>query len=147
MSTITEQIQCLIQQAPTDQARADLQTIAPVLRAVASRLQHLQYYLLQTVEQRWVMTTLQHREQPRVTKTVIYAYPSLEAVKATQPNPDPQLLALPVPTVDILFQLLAIDPVESMIFLEERQPSGVEISRELLQSLIAQHLQPPMDIA
>jgi hypothetical protein len=78
---------------------------------------------------------------------VIYAYPSLEAVKATQPNPDPQLLALPVPTVEILFQLLAIDPVESMIFLEERQPSGVEISRELLQSLIAQHLQPPMDIA
>jgi len=147
MSTITEQIQRLIQQAPTDQARADLQTIAPVLSAVASRLQHLQYYLLQTVEQRWVMTTLQHREQPHVTKTVIYAYPSLEAVKATQPNPDPQLLALPVPTVDILFQLLAIDPVESMIFLEERQPSGVEISRELLQSLIAQHLQPPMDIA
>ena len=147
MSTITEQIQRLIQQAPTDQARADLQTIAPVLSAVASRLQHLQYYLLQTVEQRWVMTTLQHREQPHVTKTVIYAYPSLEAVKATQPNPDPQLLALPVPTVEILFQLLAIDPVESMIFLEQNQPSGVEISRELLQSLIAQHLQPPMDIA
>jgi len=147
MSTITEQIQRLIQQAPTDQARADLQTIAPVLSAVASRLQHLQYYLLQTVEQRWVMTTLQHREQPRVTKTVIYAYSSLEAVKAAQPNPDPQLLALPVPTVDILFQLLAIDPVESMIFLEQSQHPGVEISRELLQRLIAQHLQTPMDIA
>jgi len=145
--TINEQIQRLIQQAPTDEARVDLQTIAPVLSALAGRLQQLHYYLLQTIERRWVMTTVQHREQPDLTKTVIYAYPSLEAVKATQPNPDPQILALPVPTVEILFQLLAIEPVESLIFLEQSQNSAVEISRKLLQSLIAQHLQPPIDIA
>lgn len=141
------QIQQLLQQAPSAEARADLQAIAPVLSTVASRLQYLQYYLLQTLEQQWVMTTLQHQAQPNLTKTVIYAYASLEAVKAAQPHPDPQLLALPIPTVPLLFQLLAIEPVESLIFVEAPQHPGVEISRQLLQSLIAQHLQPPIDIA
>lgn len=149
--TISEQIQQLVQQAPTEAAKADLGRIAPALSAVAGRLKHLHYYLLQSLEQRWVMTTLQNREQPSLTKTVIYAYPSLEAVKAAQPDPDPQLLALPMPTVQLLFQLLAIEPVESLIFIEESQHPGVEISRQLLQRLIAQQLLlpplPPSDIA
>ena len=145
--TIDQQIQRLIEQAPSDVAGADLQAIAPVLSLVASRLQHLQYYLIQSLDQNWLMTTLQHRAQPSLTKTVIYAYPSLEAVKAHATSLDPQMLALPVPTVQLLFQLLAIEPVESLIFLEQGQPPGVEISRRLLQSLIAQHLQPPSDIA
>ncbi|MBW4467837.1 MAG: hypothetical protein KME07_20615 [Pegethrix bostrychoides GSE-TBD4-15B] len=145
--TIDQQLQQLIQQAPTDEAKADLQVIAPVLKALAKRLQHLDYYLLQDLEQRWVMTQLQHRGQPDLTKTVIYAYPSLEAVSMAQPNPDPQLMALPIPTVQLLFQLLAIKPIDSLIFLDQSQPPGIEISRQLLQSLIAQQLQPPIEMA
>lgn len=145
--TLDQQLQRLIEQAPSAVARADLQAIAPVLSTVASRLQHLQYYLLQSLDQNWVMTTLQHREQPNLTKTVIYAYPSLEVAQASATSLDPQILALPVPTVQLLFQLLAIEPVESLIFLERSQHPGIEISRKLLQDLIAQHLQPPMDIA
>ncbi len=145
--TIDQQLQQLIQQAPTDEAKADLQVIAPVLKALANRLQHLDYYLLQDLEQRWVMTQLQHRGQLDLTKTVIYAYPSLEAVSMAQPSPDPQLMALPIPTVQLLFQLLAIKPIDSLIFLDQSQPSGIEISRQLLQSLIAQQLQPPIEMA
>lgn len=149
--TIDEQLQQLIQQAPTDM-ELELQTLAPVLGAVAGRLQHLQYYLLQSLDQNWVMTTLQHRTQPDLTKTVIYAYPSLEAAKAkaTVGVADTRLVALPVPTVQLLFQLLAIEPVESLVFLEQSQHPGIEISRKLLQDLVSQRLiqpLPPPDIA
>lgn len=133
-------------------------TIAPVLLAVASQLRHHQYYVLQTLEQGWVMTALTHRNQPESQKNVVYAYPSLkDAAESQAANLDPRVMALPVPVVHILFQLLAMKPVDSLVFCETpgQNGQGVEVRRQDLESLVQSQLQetdldgvtPPPDIA
>ncbi len=152
---IDQQIQQLIEQAPQYGTSVDqVQLVAPVLKQLAARLRHLQYYILQNLQQNWLTTTLQHRTQLELTKQVVYAYPSLEAVKAGMATQDPQLLALPLPTVQILFQLLALTPIDSIIFFEGDLPqSGVEISRQGLLQALEQHVRSqqrlnlPKDIA
>ena len=133
-------------------------TIAPVLLADDSQLRHHQYYLLQTLEQGWVMTALTHRNQPESQKNVVYAYPSLkDAAESQAANLDPRVMALPVPVVHILFQLLAMKPVDSLVFCETpgQNGQGVEVRRQDLESLVQSQLQetdldgvtPPPDIA
>ncbi|MBF2045918.1 MAG: hypothetical protein EDM05_017750 [Leptolyngbya sp. IPPAS B-1204] len=141
--TIDEQIQQLIEQAPLYGAKTDeIQLIAPVFKAVANQLQYSQYYILQNLEQNWVMTTLKHRTQPNVTKNVVYAYPSLNAVKTSVATEDPQIMALPVPVIQILFQLLAMEPVDSVIFFGPVvDQTGTEVSRQGLRQSIEQYVQ------
>lgn len=153
--TIDQQLQALVEQAPQQGVNPDeMQVIALVFKLIASRLQHLQYYILQNLDQDWVMTTLKHRTEAELTKHVIYAYPSLEVVKASVAIPDLQIVALPVPVIQILFQLIAMEPIDSIIFFEtaNTQQSGTEISRQMLRSTIeqsirARHSSLPPDIA
>jgi hypothetical protein len=121
-------------------------TIAPVLLAVAGQLRHGQYYVLQTLEQGWVMTTLTHRNQPDSQKNIVYAYPSLkDATESQANNLDPQVMALPVPVVHILFQLLAMKPVDSLIFCETPGQNGqrLEVRRQDLEFLVQSRLHEP----
>ena len=67
---------------------------------------------------------------------------------------DSQVTALQVPVTHILFQLMALEPVDSILFLEVpgMGDNGVEIRRDQLQQLIQQQLQQnqsqiPPDIA
>ncbi|MFM7528724.1 MAG: hypothetical protein ACKO63_09600 [Nodosilinea sp.] len=133
-------------------------TIAPVLLAVAGQLHHGEYYVLQTLEQGWLMTTLTQRNQPDSQKNVVYAYPSLkDAAESQVANLDPQVMALPVPVVDILFQLLAMKPVDSLVFCETPGQNGqrVEVRRQDLEFLVQSQLKqaplgevtPPPDLA
>jgi hypothetical protein len=153
---IDQQIQQLIEQAPLYGASVEeIQLVAPVFRAMAAQLQHSQYYILQNLEQNWVMTTLKHRTQADSTKNVVYAYPSLEAVKANIATLDPEIMALPVPVVQILFQMLALEPIDSIIFFEtsNSQQTGTEISRLALREAIERYVRSlsttnlPSDIA
>lgn len=138
--TLDQQIQVLINQAPQyGVTQAEVGAIAPVLKALAQQLQHLQYYIPQTAEHGWLMTTLTHRTQPDLSKNVVYAFPSLKAVSASTHVPkDAGLMALPIPTTHILFQMLAIKPLDSIIFFETSSnlQSGTEISRKNLQDSI-----------
>lgn len=153
---IDQQIQQLIEQAPLYGAKTEeIQMVAPVFKTIANQLRHSQYYILQNLEQDWVMTTLKHRTQSN-TKNVVYAYPSLEAVKANIATLDPSIMALPLPVVQILFQMLAMKPVDSVIFFEavDSQQNGAEISRQSLRQAIEQYVQSlrnastlPSDIA
>jgi hypothetical protein len=154
---LDEQIQVLIDDAPRYGAEpTDVNYIAPVLKAIAERLQHPQYYILQNLDQHWLMMTIADQTHPGVTKTVVYAFPSLETAKAnTSTLNDPQLVALPIPVIHLLFQMLAMKPVDSIVFFETSAnlQSGIELSRQNLQTLIEQHLQSlrggkiPPDIA
>jgi hypothetical protein len=142
---LDEQIQALIDNAPQDGSTPALvEAIAPVLKLLASRLRHPQYYVAQTLNQEWAVTTLENRTQPEQQKTVIYAYATLKDV-STGPYPmqDPQMIALPVPVTHILFQMLAMDGVDSTIFFEVPEDSsiGTEIQRQDLNDLIQVHLQ------
>jgi hypothetical protein len=152
---IDQQLQLLLEEAPQYGISPDqMQMIVAILKALASRLQHSQYYILQNLDQNWVMTTLKHRTDTQRTKNVVYAYPSLEAVKASVATSDLQIVALPLPVTQILFQLLAMEPIDSIIFYETPNPdqAGIEISRPMLRSAIEQYLRGkrtaiPPDIA
>lgn len=152
---IDQQIHQLIEQAPQYGVTIEeIELVAPIFQVFANRLQHSQYYILQNLEQNWVLTTLQHRTQPNLSKNVVYAYASLEAVRAGVATSDPDLMALPVPVVQILFQLLAMEPVDSLIFLDDQASDrGLEVSRQDLRQAIAEHVQwmqqrnVPTDIA
>lgn len=139
------QIRSLIDNAPHDGITPQLITaIAPVLRAIAQKLRYSQYYILQNSKSEWVFTTLSHRTNSRLEKQVIYAFPTLEDATATpSAGLDPQVLATAIPVTHILFQLLALEPVDSIVFLETpgTTTKAVEIQRVELQKLIQQQLQ------
>lgn len=138
------QIQTLINEAPQDGVTSDaVVRIAPTLKAIAAQLKHEQYYILQTLEQSWVMTTLSNRNQPESRKNIVYAFPTLKDVAAGPHSiRDPQVMALPVPVTHIIFQMLAMKPIDSIIFFETpgNVLQGVEVRRQDVQNLIQQQL-------
>jgi hypothetical protein len=142
---LDEQVQDLIQNAPQDGVTPTLvRAIAPVLRELASRLQHLEYYIAQTVEGNWAITVLSQTTEPEQQKQVIYGFPTLKDVAASPyPMKDPQMIALPTPIIHVLFQLVALDTVDSLIFFElpGNVTTGIEIRRDELQQLIQRQLQ------
>lgn len=142
---IDQQIQELIDNAPQDGSTPALvATIAPVLKFLASQLRHAQYYIVQTLDQNWAITSLENRAQPGVEKNVIYAFANLKDVAAgPYPMNDPQMMALPIPVTHILFQMLATEMIHSAIFFDApgNTTAGTEIQREQLSALIESHLQ------
>ncbi|MBD2427588.1 hypothetical protein [Phormidium sp. FACHB-1136] len=142
--TLDDQIADLIQNTPSHLINPDaVAAIAPTLRAIAVQLKHPQYYILQNLEQSWVMTALTNRTQPNTRKNVVYAYPTLQDAAASQATiKDPQVMALPVPVITILFQLLAMKPIDSLIFCETpgQASQGIEVRRQDLEALIQAQL-------
>ncbi|MCC5899430.1 MAG: hypothetical protein EA395_02600 [Phormidium sp. GEM2.Bin31] len=154
--SLDRQIQTLVDNAPQDGSTPGaIAAIAPVLKAFADRLRHRDYYILQTPDGNWLMTTLSNRLNADLEKSVVYGFPSFEDAKASEPESDaPQLVAVSRPVTHILFQLLALERVESLIFFEtpgERE-TGVEVKRQDLQQAVALQLQqyrsaPPSNLA
>ncbi|HTL89046.1 MAG TPA: hypothetical protein VL134_06575 [Leptolyngbya sp.] len=146
---LDQQLQSLIQDAPKDGSTPQLiESIAPVLSAIAQRLRHLQYYVVQTLDQNWVMLTLNHRAQDETEKNVIYAFPSLKDVSSSPYNlADPNLIALPIPVTHILFQMLAMDKICSTIFFETpgNASIGTEVQRSEIEALIQEYWQGQAD--
>jgi len=139
---LDKQVQLLIDDAPQDGITPKIvAAIAPGLKLLAERLSHLQYYILQSLEQEWVVTTLRSRDEIHHEKCVIYAFPTLEDVVVSEL--EPQLIAVPIPVTLILFQLIALETVDSVIFFETPgdTTNGIEILREDMQRLIQLQLQ------
>lgn len=141
---LNQQIQVLIDNAPQDGTTPQvIRAIAPALKSLAGQLQHPQYYLLQSANQSWVITTLSHRTQPTLEKTVIYAYSTLkDAAAGPFATKDPQVIAGAIPVTHILFQMVAMQPIDSIVFFETAGDlaNGKEISRESLHHLIEGYL-------
>lgn len=140
MEDLDKQLEVLINQAPDDGITGSaVGAIAPALKTVASRLKHTSYYVLQTLNQGWVMTSLSSRQQPKVRKNVIYAFSTLkDAAAGPQSVRDPQLMAIPTPVTHILFQMLALKSLDSIIFFETpgNLAQGTEIRRQEFQALM-----------
>ncbi|AFZ29426.1 hypothetical protein Glo7428_0844 [Gloeocapsa sp. PCC 7428] len=140
------QIQLLIDDAPQDGITPKVvAAIAPGLKLLAEKLHHLQYYIVQSLEQEWVVTTLRSRDEPDQEKRVIYAFPTLEdvATASDATDIDPELIAVPIPITLILFQLIALETIDSIIFFEMPgdTTNGIEIRREDMQRLVQVQLQ------
>ncbi|HBB33548.1 MAG TPA: hypothetical protein DDZ80_24305 [Cyanobacteria bacterium UBA8803] len=141
---LAQQIQALIDNAPSDGTTPQMvEAIAPVLTLLASQLKHEEYHILQTLDRGWVVTTLSNRAQPEVEKNVIYAFPTLKDAADFQSGWDPQIIAVPVPVTHILFQMLALDTVNSTVFFDTpgNLAAGTEVRRDDLQRLIQTQLQ------
>ncbi|MTJ06386.1 MULTISPECIES: hypothetical protein [unclassified Anabaena] len=139
------QIQLLIDNAPQDGMTPQLMvSIAPVLIAIAQKLRHYQYFILQNSEKDWVLTTLSNRANPGIEKQVIYAFPTIQDVSLiSDAGRDPHLLPTPMYVTRILFQLIALKPVHSIVFIETPGTitNIVEVRRTQLEKLIGQQLQ------
>lgn len=155
---LEKQIQLLIDNAPHDGITPNLvAAISPVLSAIAQRLRHSQYYILQNLESEWVLTTLSNRANSGLEKRVIYAFSTIQDVSLIpSAGLDPQIVAKPLPVTHILFQLVALEPVDSIVFLETpgQTTHTVEVQRNELQKLMQQQIkqqqkpkQVPPDIA
>lgn len=154
---LDKQITVLIENAPQDGVTPKvIEAIAPVLKLLAGQLQHLEYYILQSVDQRWVLFTLSNRTQPQFEKNVIYAFPTLKDALSSQSMPSPDVMAVSLPVIHLLFQLTALETVHSIVFFETpgNLSAGTEVPREDVQNLIQERLQPksnpanlPPDIA
>lgn len=139
------QIQSLIDNAPQDGITPQLvAAIAPALTKIAQKLRFPQYYILRNPTEDWVLTTLSHKTNPQLQKRVIYAYPTLQDVSTTSGvGFDPHMIAAPIGVIEILFQTLALKPVDSIIFFDTpgTTANAVEIERLQLQSIIESSLQ------
>ena len=145
MDDLQQQIQALIKDAPDDGVTGPtVEAIAPVLLAIAGRLKHSRYYILQTLSKSWVMTTLSNRREPNVRKNILYGFPTLEDA-ASDPNTakNPQVMGIPTPVTHILFQMLALKSLDSIIFFDTpgNLKQGTEIQRQEFQAMIQTHLQ------
>ncbi|MEN9207247.1 MAG: hypothetical protein Q6L50_07360 [Gloeomargarita sp. GMQP_bins_120] len=151
---LEQQLQQLIDEAPKQDNTAQLvQLIGPLLLEIARNFRHKQYYIVQTLDRRWQTSTYAPLGQGGPEQTLLYAYCTLEDATNSIPLPkDPWLLALPVPVVHIIFQLLALEPVESVVFWEEPGPRlGAALRRSDLQAYVQNYLLqlsgPPSDLA
>jgi len=126
--------------------------IAPIIKLFATQLQHLEYYVLQNLAEDWILTTIKN-SQLKQEKKVIYAFISVQDAATFQGKINPDLIAMPILIVQLLFRLFSLQQVDSIIFLENSQNlnQGVEIQREQLSQLIEQQIkqltQTPPDIA
>ena len=116
--------------------------IAPVLRLFAEQLHHLEYYILQNLTEDWVLTTIANPKL-QLDKKVIYAFVSVRDAAAFQGKVNPDLVAIPIPVVQLLFRFFALQQVDSIIFLEDlpNLNQGIEIEREQLSHLIRQQIE------
>lgn len=141
---LNQQVKLLIEQAPNyGVSSQSMAAIAPVFQQLATQLKHQQYYIPQSMDHQWVVTTLSNRQQPDRTQQVIYAFADLNDVTVSTWTPEnQQLVALAVPVIDILFQMMAFKAIDSVVFLDT--PGDVQMGTEILssevQALVRQHI-------
>ena len=138
---LDKQIQLLIDDAPQDGVTPRVvAAIAPVLKQIAGKLRYHSYYILQNLDQEWILTTLSNRANNDVEKSVIYAFPTRQDISSVSALAwlDPQIIAVPVLVTNILFQLITLEMVDSIIFCEKpgTLDAGIEVRREDIQNLI-----------
>ena len=145
MTNLEQQLQALVAEAPRYGVPSLVmqQGIIPILKLLAQQLQHPEYYILETPNQNWLLTTLSKRDQPQLQKKVIYAFASLNDAAIFAGKSEPGLVPKPMPIADILFRLFALPQADSIIFLDRpgNFNNGTEIQRSQLQTLIQQQLQ------
>lgn len=144
MMNIEQQLQILIDNAEKNGVSVVVmeKAIAPILKEIAQRLNYLQYYILQSPERNWIVTTLSHRENPQLEKKVIYAFVTPEDAQQFQGVNASDIKLEPFPSTHLLLQLFALKPVDSLIFLDNsgNLDQGKEIQRLSLEQLITEQL-------
>ncbi len=142
--TLDRQVEALINGAPDVASRTSVTAIAPILRQLAETLPRTTYYICQSPQGEWVVTTLSNRQQPNLEINVIYAFISVEDVREFNSGVLANSLAIEVPIIQLLFYLLAFPEIDRLVFLNDSQnlDRGREISRIELEESIAKQVPP-----
>ncbi len=147
---LDQQIQLLIENAPQDgQTPKIVAAIAPALKLLSQRLRHESYYIVQNLDGRWLTTTLSNRAQPGVEKVVIYAFPTLSDATTGPLTPQTgSCVAAKFPVTHILFQMMALNSVDSLVFFEtpNELTKAIEVSRQDIQNLVQNQLRKQLGI-
>jgi len=137
------QILELIEKAPADGSTPQiLEAIAPALKLLAEQLEHLEYYILQNFDQSWSIAVLSNLKQPGQSKRVIYAWTTLKDASKSVVAGD-RVLPVSIPVTHILFQMLALEGIDSIVFFDTpgNLETGTEVRRDQVQDLINVYLQ------
>jgi hypothetical protein len=139
---LEQQLQALIDGAPDDASRKSVAEIAPILQQLAETLPQTTYYICQSPQGEWVVTTLQHQQKPKLEISVIYAFIRVEDVSEFNGGALANSLAIEVPIIQLLFYLLAFSELDRIVFLNDSQnlDRGQEISRDELEAAIAKQV-------
>ncbi len=136
VGNIEQQIQILVDQAPTE-LQQPIVHISPVLNQIAADLTHQSYFIGQNKSQEWIVITLQNGQN--VQMDAVYAFGHQQDALNFYGSSE---LAIEIPVIDLLFQLLALESIQQFIFFDEvdNMESGRTLSRSDLQQAIEQHL-------
>jgi hypothetical protein len=148
---LEQQLQMLVEESPKYDVPAAIMSaiINPVLKSFAQELKHLEYYIPQTKGGDWVITTLTNREESNLQKKVIYAFANLSNALSFSDKLSQETIPVALPVVRIIFQLLALDQVDSMVFMEHEGnlEQGSEIKQSTVQKLVEAQLRQLNNIA
>lgn len=139
--TIEAQLAALIEEAPEYGFPPEImqQGVTPILRELTSNLDHLDYFICQNAQLNWLITTLRHRSQPESEKKVIYAFSTLADAIQMQGLYNESVSPVSIPVTHLLFQLFALKPVDSIIFMDT--PGNLDKGKEIAKSTLFQLLQ------
>lgn len=129
--TLDRPLQVLIEEGPQHGIPKIVmeKAVTPVLKGLAEQLRHSDYYLLQTPEGNWLTTVLSHRKKSQPDRVVLYAFATAEDAAQFQSSSTQSLQIACLPATHLLFQLLALEGVDSLIFREI--PGNLRRSREI----------------
>lgn len=138
---LEQQLEIIIKDAPKYGVPSVvmLQAVIPVLRNYGKQLQDQEYYILQTSEQELLLNTLSNLAQPNLEKQVIYAFATVKDALNFSQKSEQKVYPQPIFVADLLFQLFALKPADSLIFVE-KSTKQIEVSRLELQGLIEKNL-------
>jgi hypothetical protein len=134
--TLTQQINNLVEAAPSD-LQAAITALAPALAQAAIDLKHLNYLVGVGPNGQWIATTLQNRQSGQEIK-VVYCFATAQDLQIFYQE------ALPwaeLPTIDLIFQLTALDTIDQLIFFNSADFNhGHRVTRTNLQRSIEEQL-------
>ncbi len=139
---LDRQIQSLIDGAPDLESRSSVMAIAPILQQFAATLPQSEYYISQSPQGEWAVTTLQHRQQ-NVEIRVVYAFNKIRDLQKFEAGGLNLGAAVKIPIVQLLFDLLAFTEIDRIIFLTNSNDldRGREVTRQELAEAIVKEIQ------
>lgn len=116
--------------------------IAPVMKSLAIQLKHLEYYVMQNLQEDWIISVISDRKSPMLEKKVIYAFSTVQDAKNSRMSKDVNLVAIALPTIQILFRVFSMQQIDSIIFFPQsgNTTQGIEVKRHDLQNIVQQQL-------
>ena len=153
--TLERQLQVLIEEAESNGIAPIVieKAVAPVLQLIAEQLEHLEYYVLQNMQEDWVISVIKDRQVPSSEKKVIYTFSTIKDAKNFSTRGQSNLIATSLPVVQILFRIFSLEQIDSAIFFPRsgNTTQGIEVKRKDLQNAIEQQLlllkTTPQDLA